>query len=50
MPLYLFFPVSDATSIVIPIVVKGFIEMIVMGILVGLINRNPGFRSYKASV
>jgi hypothetical protein len=50
MPLYLFFPVSVATSIVIPIVVKGFIEMIVMGILVGLINRNPGFRSYKASV
>ena len=50
MPLYLIFPVSIAQTIVIPIVVKGFIEMIVMGILIGLINRNPGFRSYKTSV
>ena len=49
MPLYLFFPVSIAPSIVIPIVVKGFIEMVVMGILVGLINRNPGFRAYRTS-
>lgn len=49
MPLYLSLPVSIAQTIAVQIVVKAFIEMIVMGILVGLINRNPGFRAYRTS-
>lgn len=49
MPLYLSLPVSIAQTIAVQIVVKAFIEMIVMGILVGLINRNPGFRAYRTT-
>ena len=50
MPFYLVLPASIAQTIAVQIVVKAFIEMVVMGILLGIINRNPGFNAYKMSI
>jgi hypothetical protein len=46
LPLYLALPKSIATTIGIQIVIKAFIEMIILGVLLIVINNNLGFKSY----
>jgi hypothetical protein len=46
LPLYIALPKSIATTIGIQIVIKAFIEMIILGVLLIVINNNLGFKSY----
>lgn len=47
LPWYIQLPRSLATTIAIQIVVKAFTEMVLLGIILVIMNRNLGFRSYS---
>jgi LytS/YehU family sensor histidine kinase len=49
LPLYIALPKSIATTIGVQIVIKAFIEMIILGVLLIVINNNLGFKSYVKS-
>jgi len=49
LPWYIALPKSVATTIGVQIVIKAFIEMIILGVLLIVINNNLGFQSYVKS-
>jgi hypothetical protein len=49
LPWYIALPKSVATTIGVQIVIKAFIEMIILGVLLIVINNNLGFKSYVKS-